>query len=109
MSARTPSSGARAASARDPASAHVARPALPAYPNAASQADPGEPDAVRARFAEHLGKPVHFVGEIEPMDADGARVFVKAGPGRVRTGHVGRILGELTARRVPIQGAHISR
>jgi acyl transferase domain-containing protein len=55
---------------------------------------PGEPDAIRARLAEHIGKPVRFVQEIEAMYADGARVFVEAGPGRVLTGLVGRILGK---------------
>ena len=37
---------------------------------------------------------MHFVDEIEAMYAAGARIFVEAGPGRVLTGLVGRILGK---------------
>jgi acyl transferase domain-containing protein len=55
---------------------------------------PDDPDAIRARLAEHIGMPVRFAAEIESMYADGARVFVEAGPGRVLTGLVGRILGK---------------
>jgi acyl transferase domain-containing protein len=50
------------------------------YSNTTAACIPGEPDAIRARLAEHIGKPVHFVQEVEAMYADGARVFVEAGP-----------------------------
>jgi acyl transferase domain-containing protein len=80
--------------ARDLASIDVAPPALPVYSNTTAAIYPGEPAAIRARLAEHIGKPVHFVREIEAMYEDGARVFVEAGPGRVLTGLVGRILGK---------------
>jgi len=80
--------------ARDLALIDVAAPALPVYSNTTAAVYPSEPAAIRARLAEHIGKPVHFVGEVEAMYADGARVFVEAGPGRVLTGLVGRILGK---------------
>jgi acyl transferase domain-containing protein len=80
--------------ARDLALVDVAPPALPVYSNTTAAIYPSEPDAIRARLAEHIGKPVHFVAEVEAMYADGARVFVEAGPGRVLTGLVGRILGK---------------
>lgn len=80
--------------ARDLATVDVRPLALPVYSNTTAAMYPGEPDAIRARLAEHIGKPVRFVQEIEAMYADGARVFVEAGPGRVLTGLVGRILGK---------------
>jgi acyl transferase domain-containing protein len=80
--------------ARDLAEVDVASPRLPVYSNTTASLYPAEPGAIRARLAEHIGKPVHFVREIEAMYADGARVFVEAGPGRVLTGLVGRILGK---------------
>lgn len=123
-----------AAFARDLAAVDVARPALPVYSNTTAAVYPEAPDAIRARLAEHIGKPVHFVAEIEAIYADGARVFVEAGPGRVLTTLVGRILGkrphaaiacdrpnenglvafllalgQLAARGVPVEGAQIPR
>jgi acyl transferase domain-containing protein len=80
--------------ARDLAAVDIAPLALPVYSNTTAAPYPGEPAAIRARLAEHIGKPVRFVDEIEAMYADGARVFVEAGPGRVLTGLVGRILGK---------------
>jgi acyl transferase domain-containing protein/NAD(P)H-dependent flavin oxidoreductase YrpB (nitropropane dioxygenase family)/NAD(P)-dependent dehydrogenase (short-subunit alcohol dehydrogenase family) len=52
------------------------------------------PDAVRAELAAQIGSPVLFADQIEAMYADGARIFVEAGPGSVLTGLVGRILGD---------------
>jgi acyl transferase domain-containing protein len=72
--------GACEAFARDLATVDLRPPALPVYSNTTATVYPGEPDAIRARLAEHIGKPVRFVGEIEAMYADGARVFVEAGP-----------------------------
>jgi acyl transferase domain-containing protein len=86
--------GACEAFARDLATVDVSTPTLPVYSNTTAAIYPSEPDAIRARLAEHIGKPVHFVAEVEAMYADGARVFVEAGPGRVLTGLVGRILGK---------------
>jgi acyl transferase domain-containing protein len=86
--------GACEAFARDLAVVDIGPLALPVYSNTTASVYPGEPDAIRARLAEHIGKPVRFVAEIEAMYADGARVFVEAGPGRVLTGLVGRILGK---------------
>ena len=86
--------GACEAFARDLAAIDVATPGLPVYSNTTAGVYPDEPDAIRARLAEHIGKPVRFVEEVEAMYTDGARVFVEAGPGRVLTGLVGRILGK---------------
>ncbi|MCC6195459.1 MAG: ACP S-malonyltransferase [Burkholderiales bacterium] len=83
-----------AAFARDLAAVDVSSPALPVYSNTTAALYPTEPDAIRARLAEHIGKPVRFVAEVEAMYADGARTFVEVGPGRVLTGLVGRVLGK---------------
>jgi acyl transferase domain-containing protein len=80
--------------ARDLAVVDLRPPAVPVYSNTTAAVYPSGPDAIRARLAEHIGKPVRFVAEVEAMYADGARVFVEAGPGRVLTGLVGRILGK---------------
>jgi acyl transferase domain-containing protein len=80
--------------ARDLAAADIRPLTLPVYSNTTAAPYPPGPDAIRARLAEHIGKPGRFVAEVEAMYADGARVFVEAGPGRVLTGLVGRILGK---------------
>ena len=83
-----------AAFAHDLADVELAPPKFPVYSNTTAARYPTAPEAIRDRLAEHIGKPVRFVAEIEAMYADGARVFVEAGPGRVLTGLVGRILGK---------------
>ncbi|MGW1378754.1 SDR family NAD(P)-dependent oxidoreductase [Streptomyces sp. NPDC002446] len=50
--------------------------------------------AVRDTLAGQVAEPVRFVDQIEDMYAAGVRTFVEAGPGRVLTGLVARILGE---------------
>ena len=47
----------------------------------------------RNTLARQVAEPVRFVEQIEAMYAAGARVFVEAGPGRVLTGLIGKILG----------------
>lgn len=86
--------GACALFAGDLASVSVTAPRLPVYSNTTASPYPGDPAAIRALLARHIGEPVHFVAEIEAMYAAGARVFVEVGPGRVLTGLVGRILGK---------------
>jgi acyl transferase domain-containing protein/NAD(P)H-dependent flavin oxidoreductase YrpB (nitropropane dioxygenase family) len=86
--------GACTTFAADLAAIDIAAPALPVYSNTTTGLYPPQPDAIRALLAEHIGMPVHFVAEVEAMYADGARIFVEAGPGRVLTGLVSRILGK---------------
>jgi len=86
--------GACATFAGDLAKVAFAPPALPVYSNAGADVYPTSPEAIRTRLAEHIGMPVRFAAEIEAMYADGARVFIEAGPGRVLTGLVSRILGK---------------
>jgi acyl transferase domain-containing protein len=70
----------------------LAAPALPVYSNAEAAPYPSEPEAIRARLAEQLARPVRFDEEIEALYAAGARVFVEVGPGATLTGLVGDCL-----------------
>ena len=80
--------------AQDLAGIDVAPLARTVYSNTTANVYPVDPAAIRARLAEHVGKPVRFAAEIEAMYAAGTRTFVEVGPGRVLTGLVTRILGD---------------
>jgi acyl transferase domain-containing protein/NAD(P)H-dependent flavin oxidoreductase YrpB (nitropropane dioxygenase family)/NAD(P)-dependent dehydrogenase (short-subunit alcohol dehydrogenase family)/acyl carrier protein len=67
-------------------------PQLPVYSNTTASLYPTDPAAIKAQLARHLVEPVRFVEQIERMYADGARVFIEVGPGRVLTGFVEAIL-----------------
>jgi NADP-dependent 3-hydroxy acid dehydrogenase YdfG len=69
-------------------------PAFPVYANSTGAPYSGPPDAVRSVLAGQVAEPVRFTEQIEAMYAAGARTFVEAGPGRVLTGLVDRILGD---------------
>ncbi|MGW5715237.1 SDR family NAD(P)-dependent oxidoreductase [Amycolatopsis sp. NPDC003865] len=64
----------------------------PVWANRTAAPYPDEVDAPRAELAAQIGAPVRFADQIEAMYADGARIFVEAGPGAVLGGLVGRIL-----------------
>jgi acyl transferase domain-containing protein/NAD(P)H-dependent flavin oxidoreductase YrpB (nitropropane dioxygenase family)/NAD(P)-dependent dehydrogenase (short-subunit alcohol dehydrogenase family) len=67
-------------------------PRIPVYSNATAAPYPADPEAVRKMLADHVALPVRFADEIEAMYDAGARIFVEAGPGRVLSGLVARIL-----------------
>lgn len=79
--------------AADLAGFDVRAPSIPVWSNTTAAAYPSDPDAVRATLAGQVAAPVRFVEQVEAMYAAGARVFVEAGPGRVLTTLVGKILG----------------
>jgi malonyl CoA-acyl carrier protein transacylase/NAD(P)-dependent dehydrogenase (short-subunit alcohol dehydrogenase family) len=85
--------GARELLARRLAGVTLSVPAIPVWSNSTAAPYPRDPEAVRAQIAEHVVRPVRFAEEIESLYAEGARIFVEVGPGRVLTGLVGRILG----------------
>jgi len=72
----------------------IGRPAIPVWSNVTAAPYPDDPAAIRAQLAEQVASPVRFREQIEAMYTAGARVFVEAGPGRVMTGLVSRILGD---------------
>ncbi len=72
----------------------VSRPTLPVYSNTTADPYPSQPEAIKARLAQHLASPIRFVEEVRAMYDAGARIFVEVGPGRVLTGLVRSILGE---------------
>jgi malonyl CoA-acyl carrier protein transacylase/NAD(P)-dependent dehydrogenase (short-subunit alcohol dehydrogenase family) len=87
--------GAEPAYAKRLAEARVSTPSIPVWSNTSATPYPeNDPDAVRAQLARHLTQPVRFTDQIRAMHADGARVFIEVGPGRVLTGLVGKILGD---------------
>lgn len=73
-------------------SAELQAPGVAVYSNTTAELYPTEPDAIRERLARHIVSPVRFVEQIERMYADGARVFVEVGPGRVLSALVQKIL-----------------
>ena len=77
----------------DLAARAVRTPAIPVWSNTTASPYPSQPDAVRHTLAQQVAEPVRFVDQVEAMYAAGARVFVEAGPGRVLTALVGKILG----------------
>ncbi|WP_407288629.1 SDR family NAD(P)-dependent oxidoreductase [Streptomyces sp. BP-8] len=68
--------------------------AFPVWSGATARPYGREAAAIRDTLAGQVAAPVRFVDQIEDMYAAGVRTFVEAGPGRVLTGLVGRILGE---------------
>jgi len=67
-----PATDSRRCSGRDHAD-----PELPVWSNRTATVYGGD---VRTELAAQIGAPVRFVDEIEGMYADGARIFVEAGP-----------------------------
>src|SRR5439155_9242565 len=72
----------------------VTTPSYPVWSNMTAAPYPDQPAEMRRLLAGQVANPVRFVEQVEAMYAAGARVFVEAGPGRVLTGLVGRILGD---------------
>jgi acyl transferase domain-containing protein/NADP-dependent 3-hydroxy acid dehydrogenase YdfG len=71
----------------------LAAPAIDVYGNADARVYDRDPDAVRARLADHPTSPVRFHDQIEAMYADGVRTFIEVGAGATLTGLIGQILG----------------
>ena len=72
----------------------LAAPSFPVWSNTSAAPYPRTVEAVKALLVRQVAEPVRFVEQIESMYASGVRVFVEAGPGRVLTHLVGKILGD---------------
>jgi acyl transferase domain-containing protein/NAD(P)H-dependent flavin oxidoreductase YrpB (nitropropane dioxygenase family)/NAD(P)-dependent dehydrogenase (short-subunit alcohol dehydrogenase family)/acyl carrier protein len=80
----------------------IAPPTLRVWCNATAAAYPADPDAIREIMADQLACSVRFMEQIEAMYAEGARVFLEAGPGGVLSGLVDRILGDRPHVAIPM-------
>ncbi|WP_308369177.1 MULTISPECIES: SDR family NAD(P)-dependent oxidoreductase [unclassified Streptomyces] len=94
--------GASSGLAEELAGTAVADAAVPVWSNTTAQPYPAGADAVRELLASQLARPVRFVEQVEAMYAAGVRTFVEAGPGRVLSGLVGRILGDRPHTVIPL-------
>lgn len=73
----------------------MAEPAFPVWSNVTAEPYPdGSPETITRLLSDQVTTGVRFVDQVESMYAAGARVFVEAGPGRVLTQQVGKILGD---------------
>ena len=58
---------------------------LPVWSNTTAKTYPVNAEAVKERLTDHLVQPVQFVEQVQQMYADGARIFIEVGPGKVLT------------------------
>jgi acyl transferase domain-containing protein/NAD(P)H-dependent flavin oxidoreductase YrpB (nitropropane dioxygenase family)/NAD(P)-dependent dehydrogenase (short-subunit alcohol dehydrogenase family)/acyl carrier protein len=79
----------------------LGEPQLPVWSNTTASPYPVGEERTRALLADQVAQSVRFVEQIESMYAAGARVFIEAGPGRVLSQLVGKILGERPHVAVP--------
>jgi len=63
-------------------------PAAAVYANVTGKPHSTNPAEIRDVLTEHIGSPVRFQQQVEAMHADGARLFIEAGPHSVLTGLV---------------------
>ncbi|MEU9125990.1 SDR family NAD(P)-dependent oxidoreductase [Streptomyces sp. NPDC048506] len=80
----------------------LSAPGFPVWSGVTARPYGPDTTALRDTLAGQLAEPVRFVAQIEDMYAAGVRTFVEAGPGRVLTGLVHRILGERPHTAVPL-------
>ncbi|WP_262483366.1 SDR family NAD(P)-dependent oxidoreductase [Chryseobacterium oranimense] len=59
---------------------------IPVWSNTTAEIYPADPTEIKERLTVHLVQPVRFVEELQAMYADGARIFIEVGPGKVLTG-----------------------
>jgi malonyl CoA-acyl carrier protein transacylase/NAD(P)-dependent dehydrogenase (short-subunit alcohol dehydrogenase family)/acyl carrier protein len=71
-----------------------AKPAIPVWSNTTAALYPDTAAGIKERMSEHLVNPVLFSEEVEKMYANGARIFIEVGPGKVLTGLTRSIIGK---------------
>ncbi|MBB6498059.1 type I polyketide synthase [Pedobacter cryoconitis] len=67
---------------------------LPVWSNTTAQEYPVGAREIKERLTDHLIKPVKFVDQVQQMYADGARIFIEVGPGKVLSGLTKACLGK---------------
>jgi [acyl-carrier-protein] S-malonyltransferase len=73
-----------------------ARPALPVIANITADAYPTDPARIRETLIEQIVRPVRWVDSMNKLIAEGHRLFVEVGPGRVLTGLMRDISRDVT-------------
>lgn len=68
------------------------KPQIPVYSNTTGEEHGAAPAVIRELLTQHFSEPVQFEKEVRQLYADGARLFIEAGPGKVLTSLIGRIL-----------------
>jgi acyl transferase domain-containing protein/NAD(P)H-dependent flavin oxidoreductase YrpB (nitropropane dioxygenase family) len=84
--------GAGQAMANHLAGVAFRKPELTVYSNTTGAAHAAEAESIRGLLTRHVTEPVLFEKEVRQLYADGARIFIEVGPGKVLTELVGRIL-----------------
>ena len=74
------------------ASSPMQLPLIPVYANSTARPYDVSIDAIRKQLSQHLLSSVEFVGQINAMYNDGARIFLEVGPKSILTKLVGQIL-----------------
>ncbi len=74
------------------ASTPMQSPKIPVYANNTAHPYDSDIDCIRTQLSQHLLSPVEFVGQINTMHEDGARIFVEVGPKSILSKLVGQIL-----------------
>jgi len=87
-------SGVRDQLAKWLAQVQFAKPRLGVFSNTTASLYPESPSEFATLLADHLVRPVDFVGEVNAMYEAGARIFVEVGPRNVLTGLASQILGD---------------
>ena len=74
------------------ASVTLKKPRLPVYSNTTGELHAEQPEFISRLLAQHFRQPVLFEKQVNQMYADGIRLFIEVGPGKVLTELVTRIL-----------------
>lgn len=74
------------------AQAKIETPKIPVYANSTARPYKSNIEDIRHQLSQHVISPVEFVGQIDAMYDDGARIFVEVGPKSILTKLVSKIL-----------------
>jgi acyl transferase domain-containing protein/NAD(P)H-dependent flavin oxidoreductase YrpB (nitropropane dioxygenase family) len=81
------------------------QPQRPVYSNTTGTRHADDPEVIRGFLARHFTEPVLFENQVRQLYADGARVFLEVGPGKVLSDLVGRILKDEAVVALPLEAS----
>ncbi|HXX46262.1 MAG TPA: SDR family NAD(P)-dependent oxidoreductase [Candidatus Acidoferrales bacterium] len=93
--------GARDRLAQELSEVKFSLPEIEVFSNSSAQPYPHDCRTYASHLAEHLVRPVDFVGMIEAMYAAGTRIFVELGPRNVLSGLTAQILHDRAHLTIP--------